>query len=534
VGLGSYRSNLHRSWEQSVLAVAGNAIQDFALYYALSRMTDRVVWVLPQITAAAFASFPEEVAVNVEFHFVHALKSLGYGDSSHSAGVKLVSASLGTTELTKVKDRIEAVAMMPISGFSIGEIEGALPSHPIRHYEANNAYRMRSLIASDGLIPLFETPLPRNFREVNPSKHRWITELQLNKVQIPRHPALGHWTMGSAVLTTKEVRTSIDGLAYFCPSIMILGGNDAEASVPRPTIRIPEPLQIFQVVARGARLSCAISDKGLYAQDACRKFGGLANFAAFLRSDVGQLFSRAYLDKSKPAQGEYLKGVPLAGRRYYDFNSLSSIFGDEKEAERLLDRLSLLRILYRGLILQCEYCRRADWFGLSELSDAFTCRRCHKRQIFTKRHWRYPEQPQLYYQLDELMYQALENEAIVPVLTLDRLERISAESFLYVSELSYTEADADKPLCEIDVNCVLDGVLTIGEAKKGDRLGKNDKEENALLSHYVSLAQRLGARQIVFATLANQWHDNTLEKIKKAVQPDSLRLRILCAADLLS
>jgi hypothetical protein len=345
-GLGFYVSISSAYGPEPAIAVAGNSVQDFALYYALSRMRRRVVWVLPSITTDALAATAKEPSVGEEFGFVLALNSLGRGGSQHTPGLTLVSASLSDGQLAQVKARLKVVAMMPVAHCDVGNAGDSIPVSPVRYYEANNATRMRSVtIPDDNVIPLFETPLPKNFKRVDPSKHRWITELGLGKYHLPRHYALGYWLMGASYFTTGDVRVSSEGPTYFCPSNFIQGGTDAEVSVTRPSIRVPEVLQVFEEVARRAELSCAISDKGFYAEDACRKFGGLAPLAAFLRSGSGQLFASAFLNKSKPEEGDHLKGVLLAGRRYCDLDSLSAALGNEDEAAKILDQLSSSGVL---------------------------------------------------------------------------------------------------------------------------------------------------------------------------------------------
>jgi hypothetical protein len=112
----------------------------------------------------------------------------------------------------------------------------------------------------------------------------------------------------------------------------------------------------------------------------------------------------------------------------------------------------------------------------------------------------------------------------VPLLALDALQRRSTDSFLYVHELGYRELDAETPPMEVDLNCVTDGLLTIGEAKKDDRLGKNDKEESETISKYLDLAKRLAAHQVVFATASEQWHPTTAERIKNAFKNERFHL----------
>ncbi|MGC2109001.1 MAG: hypothetical protein WA655_05750 [Candidatus Korobacteraceae bacterium] len=71
-------------------------------------------------------------------------------------------------------------------------------------------------------------------------------------------------------------------------------------------------------------------------------------------------------------------------------------------------------------------------------------------------------------------------------------------------------------------------------AKKGDRLGKNDKEEHDIISSYIDLGRKLGARQIVFATSSQQWHANTIEQLQKAFDDEFLHLTVLTRAELYS
>lgn len=533
VGLGYYRSTRHRDWTEPAIAVAGARIEDFALYYALSRMRTRVTWIPPSVTVDALAGPLTNRGIDAAWHFANDLASLARGNSQRNPGMKIVSATLPDADLEQVRTRISEAAVSHIEQCQTGTPSEVIPVHPVRYYERNNASLLRSItVPDDGTIPLFETPVPNSFETVNPSKHRWLTELSISKYHLPRHHALGERLMGASYFTSNDVRVSSSGPTYFCPSFFVAGGASAESSVPRPSIRVPETLEIFSDVAHPSRLSCAISDKGFYAESACRKFGGLGPLAQFLRAENGRSFAAAFLDKTKPEEDEHLKGVLLGGRRYLDLDSMAAAVGGESEAAQILDRLASASVLYRGFVLQCQYCRRVDWLPLGELTDAFTCKRCHREQVFIHKHWRYPSQPRLYYQLDELVYLGLEHNMQVPLLALDALQRASQDSFLFVHELAYSETEVDTPPREVDLNCIADGLLTIGEAKKDDRLGKNDKEESAAISKYLDLARRLAAHQIVFATASEQWHPTTTERLVKAFQDERFGLILLTRKDL--
>jgi hypothetical protein len=526
IGLGAYRMVRHQDATELVVAVAGLGIEDFSLYYALSRMRSRVVWIPPSVSDQLLGPAEAGMRIDATWHFVNDVASMAVGNPQRYAGLKLVSATLTAEQLDQVRARLSTIAVNKLTQCEIETPERATPEYPIRYYETNNISVLRSFtVPDDGMIRLFETPLPRSFTKVNPSKHRWLTELNVRQYQMPRHHALGERFMDAS--SSKDARISSVGPTYFCPSWIIMGGASAESSVPRPTIKIPEPMEIFQAVARPSRLSCTISDKGFYAENACQKFGGLEKLAHFLRSRNGRLFVSAFLDKTKPKENEHLTGALLGDRRYLDLDSMAAILESEKDAVNLLDQLSSAGVLYRGFVFQCQYCRRADWFRLGELTDKFTCNRCHRDQVFIHAHWRHPNQPHLYYQLDELVYQGLAHNMHVPLLALDALQRSSRDSFLYVHELSYGEMDEDTPPRELDLNCIVDGSLTIGEAKKDDRIGRGEKEELEAISKYLSLAKRLCARQIVFATTSERWHPNTLKRIADKFKREHFRVELL-------
>lgn len=531
IGLGDYRSIHWHDWSEPVVVVAGNSVQDFCFYYSLSRIRSRVVWILPHITDEALRGSEGKVEIDERFHFVNDLANLARGNAQRHAGLKIVSVSLQEDQLDQVRAGLAKIALASTGQWVTARAADVIPSFPIRHYEANDTSVLRSIVlAEEGVIPLFETPLPKNFATVDPRKHRWLTEINIDAYRLPRHYALGEATLGAPYFTSKDVRISADGPTYFCPSNFIFGGASAESSVPRPTIRIPDTLELFRRLAKAGGLSCDVSDKGFYADNACQKFGGLAPLSEFLRSSPGQVLAAAFLDKDKPPAGEHQKGVLINGRRYLDLDSLSAALGDKNAAVILLDTLSLNEVLYRGFVFQCKYCRRADWFPLGEVTDSFKCKRCHRSQVFTQESWRHPSQPNLYYQLDELVYLGLEHNMHVPLLTLDYLRRSSVASFLYVPELKYSQSEGST--CEADLNCVIDGLLTIGEAKKDDRLGKNDKEQLEVISVYLNLGKKLAAHRIVFATASESWHPSTIQATTEASKGQRFQIRLLSQKEL--
>jgi hypothetical protein len=286
-------------------------------------------------------------------------------------------------------------------------------------------------------------------------------------------------------------------------------------------------------VAESGGLVCTRSDKGFYAQDAIAKLGGLNKAGQFFRSESGRELIAAYLDKTPNQKGQYNKGVRIGDRRYLGAADLLRALKMVGQTISYIAEFAERGILYRGFIFQCAFCRNSAWYPLKDLSDRFTCPRCHREQVFTSKNWKMPRcQPSVYYQLDELVYQGLDNDMHIPTQALDTLRRSAQGSFLYVEELEYGKRGEAKPLMECDLNCVIDGKLTIGEAKTADRLEKTRVAEATLIEKYRSLAASLGARCVVFATEAEAWDGTTARKILEVLGKDSLSVRLLSKMEL--
>lgn len=457
-----------------------------------------------------------------------------YGQRGH--GLRLVSATLTDQQLEQVLNSLGQTALGQFEKATIGGTIEDLIKFPERYYERNNAFIPAVYqLPENRTISLFQTPKPKHFRVVEPSEHRWITELRLHNNQPPRHPALGTFVVGIRQTGTEGARISSVGPSYFCPSDFLLSGVDIDTALVRPDIRIPEAMEYFERISTSVQLRCSVSDKGFYAGDTLRKFGSLAKLARFCRSDHGKALISKYLDSSKNEEGVHTNGVLLAdGRRYLDFASLAAVVGGAELAGTLTDDLGLIGILHRGFIFQCQFCRNSDWFAVAEIADSFTCKRCARQQRYTRQHWKHPDQPSWYFKLDEVCYQGFVHNMQVPMLTLDCLRREAKDTFLFTPELWFSKSEKAKPFIEADLNCAVDGLLTIGEAKSQDHLENTTAEEIFTLKKYLELAQLIGARQMVFATSCSSWSDSTKANISIVFSNKDVVLRYLTGADLLN
>ena len=133
--------------------------------------------------------------------------------------------------------------------------------------------------------------------------------------------------------------------------------------------------------------------------------------------------------------------------------------------------------------------------------------------------WRHPNEPAWFYKLDEIVYLTLLHNGDIPLLTLDLLRRRSKESFLHCPELRIRPEGAKKAFIEIDVCCVTDGRLCIGEAKSVDSISTNQLNPQQTAERYRDLAIKMGASLVVFSTSQTIWGHATLDALSQAFKP---------------
>jgi hypothetical protein len=209
-----------------------------------------------------------------------------------------------------------------------------------------------------------------------------------------------------------------------------------------------------------------VSDKGNYTEETINKFGSLDEIGDFLNSGYNRSLLTLFLaQKSKNSLTEGEVGY-VNQRAYIDYKAVQSVVGTPEAATKLIDSFISKGIFYRGIILQCPRCREADWFGLGEIDQFFVCKRCWNKDHIQFKNWKEGAEPKWFYKLDEVIYQGIKNNMHVPLLTLAYLKKKSKRSFLYLPEIELRkDPDAKKLDCEIDICCIQDGRILLGECK---------------------------------------------------------------------
>jgi hypothetical protein len=78
--------------------------------------------------------------------------------------------------------------------------------------------------------------------------------------------------------------------------------------------------------------------------------------------------------------------------------------------------------------------------------------------------------------LDEVVYQGISNDMAVPIQALDHFRKQAQRAFEFSPELEIRRTAGKGPAIEVDICCLMDGSLIVGEAKTGPLLDKARKQ----------------------------------------------------------
>lgn len=508
------RPQAHSTGAQRFAFVIGNSLEDYCLAYNLSRIGYRSVW-LPLKWIDGIERNQDSILKTSIAFAVSAVPT----ESVRNSRFRVCSASLANDDVEKELGRLKqgfgsALKFGTVVSSSASEVALSAANHVTPYcIDSPNNLAIWPFLGQKSVGGI-RSPLPSGFRAMNATKHRWVVDVEVLGQAIPSIPDLAGALIDRGQFEgSTGTRLTGHKLAYTCPAVMVFGDN-IHANLPRPPIKLFDIFDAVSSLAQSGSLQCQLSDKGIYQRDSLEKLGGIAQAARILRDLTSCSVFRKFLDDSVRGKGTYDEGCALSDKRsYLDLAAVSKIMrGNDEAATLFVDNLVASRVLYRGFILGCGICKHVGWYSLGELSDAFQCTRCGRQQLLRREHWKHPASPQIFYKLDEIVYQFLKSDGDVTALALDYMAQNSSHSFHYTPEIKF---HGDSPLAgEIDLCAVWNGMLTIGEAKKQGELALKDRSK--IIQKYVGLAELLHARQVVFCTTSPQWRQATYEQILEA------------------
>ena len=549
-----YRNDIQNEWDEKLVVVIGNDVADYCLYYCLSRIHEGVYW-LPdsflkdandKINANEGRAKEEKEELTETESFARSMVSayfskIGYGHEQKR--ISLVSGSLSVEQLQErklwmgniswlrglvVSDAMFADEDVPPNKVERSEEEVFLDSVAVtpladlsvhcvwRVIETNNYANQQDVVFQGGKsVTRLNTPKPKNFSYIDPTKHRWITSINIDRYSPPALPFLAQKIFES-LPASYDMRVAVDGLAYLCPHFAYLGG-DIDVNILKPTIRLVDAAELFALYFQHSGYDIELSDKGSYLKDTIERFGSLQSTAEFFRQKQNRDLFDQYLYTKAQADNEVIY-LDAERRTYLSFEAFSRKLGSSKEARSLLDELIAKDILRRGLIFLCSRCRRAAWYDIGEVSREFQCKRCGLVQLFSRQHWKLPlEEPRWYYHLVETVYLCYREHSYLTCLALDKLRQQSKEGFHYVCESDIKNFPKQGKKNEVDLLAISDGKLILGECKDCE------PEPNDLDKYQLLLSKlKIKPDRFVLATTETAIADEVKNKLAKIGHADVL------------
>ena len=533
----------------TVVVVIGDEIMDFCLYYNLLKLKKGVIWV------------PKNLIEKENFLDDYLIKMyMAISEKSRKNNEKL---DLVFTSISLAKNEVEDI-MKLLKKYDIGvdnankaisiDLDRLMPYMNFVYEKDNYTNVNVEPFLGNESINLINIPLPRssnfNLQNINPLEFRWLTDIRIGtKVSgkldrgyiLPRKRLFSNYIFDKSVYTG-YARVSKDGLSICSPYFTPFARGDSLTNVVnmnRPRVIILDDFDAFKIMFEDIGYSVDLSDKGKYLLESVNKAGSLEELASiFLDNRQLSLLKEFIVEKKLLTEENHAtkkRNYFINGRIYVNYTTIEEVIG--KDTEKIIDDYLKKNILYRGFIFKCDKCDNTEWYSISEIDESFKCKRCSTIQLYLKDNWKLEassKEPTWYYKLDEVFYQGFSNDMHVTVLTLNKLKNTCERSFIYIPEIELFHKEIqkeEKNRKEIDICCLCDGKIILGECKKNSRLENTEKKEKDILKSLADIFLKLKADRCVFSTYSENWRDKTVKLIDNIFQEYKL---IFNANDLLT
>jgi hypothetical protein len=485
-----------------VIVVVGDEPRDFLLYHGLSRLRPFVYW-LPA------SRLETEVFVrHLADATSHALRTqIGDGEIAVTTASNEEAAGAAAQTLR------EASAHRPIEATLI-EWRRLLPKSHLWALDPKSERRV-SLLRHEGETQELPTPPPVAVSTDDPSQTRWMVDVEVQGWRPVRHSALGEQVFRGPIVSSHDMRTSSGGPSYFGLGPLVQAFIGLEGSAARPRLRPRAIAEQVTDIFQPFGWEVSLSDKGAYALQSARLFGGVGKLATALRAEATRTLLDAYLTRTTSNDpGVYLKDTR---RRYLSLADVSGLVGDDDEAAALVASLYDRSVLVRGHVLKCEYCRGTSFYSLTE-EQRFTCVRCRTDQRATRFSWLEKPEPEFRYALNEVVFLFLQNNGPLPLLAAHDHFVIGRgrerEPFDVAFELNLTAPGGQ--LREHDIVASWGSELWLGEATIADKLEEGNADEVERLARLAESVRTVSARGVMFVTKSGRFSERTRQNIANA------------------
>ena len=472
--------------------VVGDDPWDFALFYALRRLTGRAYWLPTSLLGDSVYLSRLAKALHVPARRMSMpIRAVSYSDAT--------LAQAGHGELAK--------ACPPQLPVEFVDWRAAIPTSPNRLYATDQPGRFETVLLHEGETPPLATPAPHTIRHVEAYRTQWFVDADVEGWRPLRHPALSKQLLDNPGAASFLQRCGRAGMSFLGPTQLVQPGVTLESLASRPRLRVRELFDQLSLAAAHRQWRVEQSDKGAFARRAASIFGGFRGLASALREPHIAAVLAAFLAGAKhEGPGWWLSAD---SRRYLTLKDLAAVLGGD--ADDLLDNLRGRGAVALGSILKCARCRQAAWYDVEAFGRTFTCSRCRYSQKGNRFSWLGAPEPQWTYRLDEALRQFLAHDGDLPVLAAYDLLGETELPLDVAYELDVYSPDDEKS--ELDIAVADGSTLWIGEATVSERLEASGQAETERLQRLVEVARVFSARHVALVN-AGAWAEPTLRRAR--------------------
>jgi hypothetical protein len=336
------------------------------------------------------------------------------------------------------------------------------------------------------------------------------------------------------------VRPSRHGLTCYSGSWgFVAAGSTQIQALAKPRLRLPGLYSWAQALAEDHDMKMAFSAAGHRVDILRRIWGSRAALALDWGGPLRPIFL-AFRTQARKTTTAFPEGGGLVlapNEAVLSFNGMMRTVGatSDVEIKKLrsdIDRLCLLGVLRRGLVLNCEACSHLGFIPVDTVSSVNSCVRCGAQNPLTVDRWRGPiEEPTWWYDLHGAARELLATDSGIGLLSSAHLQK-SARAYADLSELEFFRHDK-KAVAEIDLLASCDDKVIVGEAKSHPNLG-NKTERNSKAEKLAMVARALKADEILLCTSATgDWSPTDLGTVRTAIAerftdaPDQPTIRVI-------
>lgn len=184
---------------------------------------------------------------------------------------------------------------------------------------------------------------------------------------------------------------------------------------------------------------------------------------------------------------------------------------EEEDLKRKLTDLIESNILRSGINAKCPRCGDKSYYDLDNVKQNVTCTGC--QYVFT-----IPAEASWSYKLNSMVRDAFSEHGVIPVLlVLGQLSMEAKSSFYFIpctDLIKKTRGGKYKVETDLDISCVVDGKLVIGEVKQSIE-GFNE----GIFKEMKRVATRIKPDKVIFSSFDQE---NSISATRKRVMTDRI------------